>query len=169
MDKMLIAMIEREFGTETSAKIKNDIAYKSNICILYSVDVRERTPESFEKECEAYHVRYPNRNMENYRKLMASQHKDKFTFVIEPTGYFIDEAQAEHYAVENICDINEAGSFPYVVLSQVPLNQMYPFGDPEDKKRLFLFDMHTQKYEEISWDYNEATKALLDRGNHGAF
>lgn len=169
MDNMLINMIESEFGAATANKIRKDTVYNSAICILYSVDVRERTPESFEKECEAYHLRYPNRNIENYKKLMAAQHKDKYTFVIEPTGYFIDEAQAEHYAVENICDINEAGSFPYVVLSQVPLNQMYPFGDPEDKKRLFLFDVNTQKYEEISWDYNEATKALLDRGNHGAF
>lgn len=169
MDKMLIDMIEREFGTETSAKIRDDIAYKSNICILYSVDVREREHGAFEKECEAYQLRYPNRNIENYKKLMAAQHKDKYTFVIEPTGYFIDEVQAEHYAVENICDINESGSFPYVVLSQAPLNQMYPFGDPEYTKRLFLFNTTTRQYEEISWEYNDATKALWDRGYHGAF
>lgn len=169
MNEMLIDMIEKEFGSATAAKIKDDIAYKAKICILYAVDARERTPDSFEKECEAYHLRYPNRDIENYKKLMAMQHKDKFSFVIEPTGYFIDEKQAELYAIENIADINESGSFPYVILSQVPLNQMYPFGDPEDARRIFMFNTTTRQYEEISWEYNEATKALLDRGNHGAF
>lgn len=169
MSDMLIENILKEYGEETAKNISENIAYESTICILYVADVREKTPEAFEKECEAYHLRYPQRNIENYKKLMAGMHKDKFSFTIEAMGYFIDEKSAEEAAVNNLCDINEAGAYPYVILSQAYLNHMYPFGDNDETKRLFLFNINTKQYEEISWETNEATKALFDRGCHGAF
>lgn len=168
MSNMLIDNILKEYGTET-AKNVNNISSDSTICILYVADVREKTPERFELECQAYHMQYPQRNIENYKKLMAGMHKDKFSFTIEPMGYFIDEKEAEEAAVSNLCDINEAGSFPYVILSQVWLNHVYPFGEHDETKRLFFFNKETRQYDEISWEINEATKALYDRGKHGAF
>ena len=169
MSDMLIENILKEYGEDVANNISNDMAYKSTICILYVADVREKTPEAFEKECQAYHLRYPQRDIENYKKLMAMMYKDKFSFTIEPMGYFIDEKSAEEAAISNLCDINEAGAFPYVILSQVCLNHVYPFGDNDETKRLFLFNINTRQYEEIAWDTNEATKALFDRGSHGAF
>ena len=68
MSEMLIENILREYGEDVANNISNDMAYKSTICILYVADVREKTPESFEKECQAYHLRYPQRDIENYKK-----------------------------------------------------------------------------------------------------
>jgi hypothetical protein len=85
--------------------------------------------------------------------------RDKYTFDIEPQGYFIDRATAVDYAESNMGDINEAGAYPYVVISSMPLHCVYPHANIREHI-LFYFNKETGRYDEIDWDRDEGTKCL---------
>ena len=166
-DKGLFKNIQEIVTPETAKKIE-DTSYESSIYILYLVDIHKVTEEDLRIGFASYQARFPNRNYESYLKYKSNWDRDKYTFDIEPQGYFIDEKVAIKYAETNICDINEAGAYPYVIISSMPLNRVYPVCN-DRTHRLFLFDENTKKYEEISWDYNGGTKYLKKRGQSGGF
>ena len=166
-DKGLFKNIQEIATTETVKKIE-DISYQSSIYILYLVDIHKVTEEDLRIGFASYQARYPQRTYEDYLKYKSNWDKDKYTFDIEPQGYFIDEDVAVKYAETNICDINEAGAYPYVIVSSMPLNRVYPMCN-ERSHRLFLFNEKTRRYDEIAWDHNEGTSYLKKYGHSGGY
>jgi hypothetical protein len=155
----LMHNIIKEFGQEIGNKIQRRIAFESNLFILYLVDIHEVTRMDLEIGFASYHARYPERTFEDYIKFKRNWDQDKYTFDIEPQGYFIDRATAVDYAKCNMGDINEAGAYPYVVISSMPLHCVYPHANIREHT-LFHFNKDTEKYDEIDWDYNDGTKCL---------
>ena len=166
--KSLIESIENEFGEEVGEKVREKLAYESNIYVLYIASVSKVTERGLQIGFASYHARFPDRTYEQYLKYKKNFDEDKFNYDIEPQGYFIDEKTAFEYAEANMGDINEAGSFPYVIISEMPLNRVYPTCNTREH-RLFVFDDETRKYKEIAWDYNEETEFLQRRGDHCVF
>lgn len=162
----LLANIENTFGKEIKNEI-DKISHQSSIYILYLVDINKVTEDSLRIGFASYHAQYPNRTFDDYVRFKKNWDEDKYSFIIEPQGYFIDEEKAVEYARNNVGDINEAGSYPYVVVASMPLNRVYPMCN-ERKFRLFKFDDPTESYIEIDWTENEGTEILLKRGLHGA-
>lgn len=145
-----------------------EVSYSSDIYILYLVDIHKVTEEDLRIGFASYQARFPERNFESYLKYKSNWNRDKYTFDVEPQGYFIDEKIAIDYAVKNICDINEAGAYPYVIISSMPLNRVYPHCNEREHK-LFLFNKDKEMYEEISWEYSEGTQYLYKHGMSGGF
>ena len=163
--KSLLKTIEEELGQEIKEKIE-DMTYRSNLYILYLMSYHEVTQKDLEAGYASYRVKYPDRTFENYLQYKMNWDRDKFSFDIEPQGYFVDRKTAIEYAEANMGDINEAGSF--VIVSSMPLNTVYPMCNFREHT-LLHFNRKTGKYEEIDWDYCEATKLLKEKGHSGWF
>lgn len=161
----LLKNIENRLGEDIKEKIEK-ISYESNIYILYLVDIHEVTRKDLEIGYASYHARYPERTFEDYLKYKRNWDQDKYTFDIEPQGYFIDRKTAVEYAEANMGDINEAGAYPYVIISSMPLNRVYPMCNFRDHT-LFHFNAKTERYEEVDWDHSEGTKLLEKKGSNG--
>lgn len=155
----LLYNITQEFGEDVSKKINEKIVFESNLFILYLVDIHEVTRKDLEIGFASYHARYPQRTFEDYLRYKRNWDRDKFSVNIEPQGYFIDRATAVDYAESNMGDINEAGAYPYVVVSSMPLHCVYPHANTREHT-LFHFNKETERYEEVDWDYNEGTQHL---------
>lgn len=163
-EKSLIENIEVEFGKEIGEKVREKIAYESHIYVLYIASVSKVTEKGLRIGFASYQARFPDRTYEQYLKFKKNWDEDKYTYDIEPQGYFIDEQTAVEYAEANMGDINEAGAFPYVIISEMPLNRVYPNCNTREH-RLFKFNNETQKYEEIDWEHDEETRFLKKRGD----
>lgn len=165
MEHSLLYNIEKELGKEIKDKVDNS-SYSSSIYILYLVSYHEVTRKDLEIGYASYHARFPDRDFENYVRMKRNWDEDRFTYDIEPQGYFISRALAIEYAEKNIGDINEAGSYPYVIVSSMPLNRVYPKCNERDHT-LLHFNSKTKKYEETDWDCNEAMQLLQRKGLNG--
>ena len=161
----LLVNITNNLGDQVAKQVE-EISYKSSIFILYLVDINAVTEESLRIKFASYHAQYPDRTWEQFLKFKKNWDEDRFSFIIEPQGYFIDEDTAMDYAQKNIGDINEAGAYPYVIVSSMPLNRVYPMCNFR-KHRLFHFNKKTEQYEEISWNYNEGTQLLEKKADNG--
>lgn len=158
-ENSLLENIIKEFGEDVGEKINKRLVFESNLYILYLVDIHEVTQRDLDIGFASYHVRFPDRTYEQYLKYKKNWDADKYTFDIEPQGYFIDKATAVDYAESNMGDINEAGAYPYVVVSSMPMHCVYPHANIREHT-LFHFNKETERYDEVSWDLNEGTKCL---------
>ena len=163
----LLKKIEKELGEEIHRKVE-EISYDASIYILYLVDIIEVTEKALRVGFASYQAKWPDRTFEMYMRHKRDWKEDRYSYVIEPQGYFIDAATAVDYAEKNMGDINEAGAYPYVIVSSMPLNRVYPMCNTRDH-RIFKFNRNKEIYEEIDWDYNDGTKILLEKGESGAF
>jgi hypothetical protein len=142
------------------------ISNESSIYVLYVVDINEVTEKSLRIQFASYHAKFPDRTWEQFLKFKKNWDEDKYSYVIEPQGYFIDEDTAVDYAKKDMGGINEAGAYPYIIVSSMPLNRVYPVANFR-RHRLFHFNDNTEQYEEIDWDYNEGTKLLGQKADNG--
>lgn len=165
--KGLLEHIDERIGTDLKDKVQA-LVNCSNFYILYLVDIIPVTEKSLKIKFASYQAQFPNRTYEDFLKYRRIDNSDKYVFDIEPQGYFLDEKLAIYKAENNVLDINEAGAYPYVIISHMPFNAIYPHC-AEREHRLFLFNREKGKYEEINWDYNEGTSYLLKKGMHGGF
>ena len=163
----LLDKIKNDLGEDVAAKI-DKVSYETSLYVLSIASVREITENDLRIGFASYSARYPDRTYESYVKYKKNWEEDKFSCNVEPQGYFIDENVAVEYALKNIGDINEHGSFPYAIVSSMPLNHVYPVANFR-KHRLFLFNEAKQAYEEIQWDHDEKTLYLQRRGDRGVF
>jgi hypothetical protein len=152
-------------GVDTATQI-DEIANFSDIYILYLVSYHEVTHKDLEIGYAAYHTRFPERDFESYMRMKRNWDEDRFTYDIEPQVYFISRKTAIEYAESNMGDINEAGSYPYVIVSSMPLNCVYPKCNERDHT-LLHFNQETRRYEEIDWDCNDAMRLLQKKGSNG--
>ena len=164
--------IGEKYGEEVKKEVL-DMAYSSNIYILYIASAHKMTEKDFEIGFAAYKARFPERTFESYMKFKKNWDEDKYVFDVEPQGYFLDEKTAIDYAIANMGDINEAGCFPYAIVSSKPLNRYYPYAIVssmplnrvyafcnEGTHKLFHYNKETDKYDPMDWDYSEETKYL---------
>lgn len=154
----VIENIAKKCGENVAKEVK-DIAYSSYIYILYDVCAHKLTKKDLEIEFASYEKRFPGRTFEQFLRFKKDWKQDKYSFGLEEQGYFLDEETAIDYAINNIGDLNEAGAYPYIVISSMPLNVVYPNTNPNTHK-LFLYNREKDKYEEIDWDLNDETKHL---------
>ena len=161
----LLKNIENQLGADVAKQI-DEISNFSDIYILYLMSYHEVTHKDLEIGFASYHARYPDRDFESYVRMKHNWDEDRFTYDIEPQGYFISRALAIEYAEKNIGDINEAGAYPYVIVSSMPLNRVYPKCNERDHT-LLHFNRKTKKYEEVDWDCNDAMKLLHRKGDNG--
>lgn len=161
----LLKQIEDKLGKEIKEQIE-ELTYKSSLYVLYAVSYHKVTKLDLDAGYASYHVRYPERTFEDFLRYKRNWNEDQFTFTIEAQGYFVDRKTAVDYAESNMADINEAGSFPFIIISSMPLNTMYPMCNFRDHT-LFHFNTKTNKYEEVDWDYDDATAMLKSKANNG--
>jgi hypothetical protein len=165
--KGLLEHIDERIGKDLKDKVEALVNF-SNVYVLYLVDIIPVTEKGLKIKFASYQAQFPNRTYEDFLKYRRIDDSDKYVFDIEPQGYFLDEKLAIYKAENNVLDINEGGAYPYVIISSMPLNGVYPYCE-ERSHRLFLFNKKIGKYEEIDWDYNEGTRYLRKRGNRGGF
>jgi hypothetical protein len=159
--KGLLLAIHHKLGDKVASSVE-EISYNANIYILSAVDIHKVTDIGLRIEFASYQARYPDRTYDQFLKYKSSWDEDKYTFTIEPQGYFIDEETAVEYAESNMGDVNAGGAYPYIVIGEMPINQAYPYANTR-KHRLFLFNTQSGLYEEIDWDYSEGTRYLKQK------
>lgn len=150
--------INKKYGKDVEEDVKK-MAYSSCIYILYDVCTHKITEKDLKIEFASYEKKFPGRTFEQFLRFKKDWKQDKYSFGIEEQGYFLDEETAIDYAINNIGDLNEAGAYPYVVISSRPLNVVYP-NTRSNTHKLFLFNRKIDKYELINWDLNDETKHL---------
>lgn len=156
--KSLIENINEKFNKEITNKIK-EISNSSNIFVLYLISSKKLTNEDIEKEFNIYQIKFPGRTFDSFMKMKKSFNEDKYKVTFEEQGYFIDESLAIEYAKKNIGDLNEAGAYPFIVISSRPLNTVYPSCNI-CKNKLFEYSKETDSYKEIRFDRDEETKII---------
>ena len=161
----LMQAIKNQFDDTVVSKIEK-LSFESEIFILYLVSFSKVTQRDLEIGFASYKARYPERTFESYLKFKKNFDEDKFKYNIEPQGYFIDEGVAIDYAKKNMGDINECGSFPYVIISSMPLNRVYPTCNFRTHK-LFKFNKETKEYEQTDWNSCEGTAILEKKADNG--
>ncbi len=166
-DNSLIKNVERKLGTKTASDVKS-ISNLSSIYVVYAVDIHAVTHEDLVHQFASYKSRYPNRDWDSFMKYKSNWNRDKYTFDVDPMGYFADLDTAMQKAVNNTLDFNEAGAYPYAVVCEMPLNVMYALA--ETKEMILLkFNKNTGLYEETSWDESQGTMYLKHHGESGGF
>jgi hypothetical protein len=160
--------IKNIVGEEIGNEIEKT-AYDSNIFVLYIATIENVTQKDLEDEyTHSYKVKFPERTFEQFMRYKRDWNKDKYRFAVEPQGYFLDENTAVKYVKANMGDINESGSFPYAIVSSMPLNCVYPTANIRTH-RLFRYTRDTDTYDEVSWEALESTRLLLKYGQRGGF
>lgn len=134
------------------------------IFILNRVIIHKVTQKDLDIAFIAYQIRFPDRTYEQFLK----HHKDKYKGYVEQQGYFLDEKTAIETLQTASSGINEAGTYPYIIVSSMPINCIHPH--TEDRThRLFHFNEHTRMYEEIDWTFNEETQFLKNKEYSGLY
>lgn len=137
-------------SSEPSDK-KNALHGCEPIYILSAVDIQPVTQEILEKEFEVTKIRYPawkNKTFQEFLQIKADTYETKYNIETYDTAYFLNPLTAEQYAKENMADINEAGSYPYLVIYSRPTNHMYAEAN-KTEVRLFVYERETDSYREI--------------------
>lgn len=104
---------------------------------------KEKFPEHKYKDCQTYkNIFYPFGDYE-LDDFMSSVHE---TLEI-----------AQEYVLNNVCDINEAGTFDYAVISRVIVNCAYynTQQNPKEDFWIYKFNHNTRKYELLDESANE--------------
>ena len=142
----LLDNIIQEFGEEIGKKINEKLVFESNLYILYLVSIHEVTQRDLEIGFASYHARYPDRTYEQYIKYKKNWDRDRFSFDIEPQGYFIDKATAVDYAESNMGDIR---SYFTVFIKN------------EEAFYIFEFSCETEKYQEYRYNFIDWAKTIV--------
>ena len=159
--KGILENIANSFGTlgKEVAEKCNRLANESNFYVLSTVNVNEITNDKLRIQYASYSAQYPDRTFEQFLNYRKNWNEDKYTFGITEQGYFLSEKLAVEYAKENMGDLYEAGSHPYLVISELPLNRVYPHAHICNH-RLFEYNREKDAYEEIDWTIDEVTMLL---------
>ena len=112
--KSLLQRIDEDLGSEIKNKI-DLISNEASIYVLSIASVRKVTQKDLEIGFASYHARYPERTIESYIKFKSNWDEDKFSYNVEPQGYFIDENVAVDYANKNKMHTFRYASYKSVV------------------------------------------------------
>ena len=135
------------------------------IYILYAVDARHLSEDDIKKNFEIFKASSPHPKkvtMEYYKRFIEDLYHESANIAVEreEIAFFLDEAEALHYAQKNIGDYNDGGCYHYGMVERVPTGCAYPSTCIETKYWLFKFvDMETG-YVPISLDADELTMAI---------
>ena len=99
-----------------------------SIYIVYAVDAGERSQQQQQKEFEIMKIKYgkPNWSFNEYERFKKSWRDFKYYANLEPMAYCKSMDDAKYAVVNNICDFNECGSYPYAAIAVVPMDYVYP-------------------------------------------
>lgn len=133
-----------------------------NVYIVYLVDIKKLSPEDMQKNFECYKIKYnkPDFSFERFVELMNDWGNYPYHITADPQGYYATYEDAKRNVQSNVCDINEAGAFPYVVIASMPLDCIYPTATEKRSFNLFNYDVKQDKYYEINWDEDQFQRLL---------
>lgn len=65
------------------------------------------------------------------------------------SGFYDNEELAKEVVVNNVCDIFEAGSYYYAIISKIKLNVSYynSYQRPNEDFKVYRYNTNTKKYE----------------------
>jgi len=138
-------------SVECSTKA-NSIHDYETIYILSAVDIKPINREELQKDFEIFKIMYPiwkKKSFKDFLKWKAGFYETKYKIDTYDTAYFLNLDTAIQYAKANMADINESGSYPYLVIYTRPTNKMYSETD-KCMVKLFIYNGDKNEYEEIN-------------------
>lgn len=139
---------------------------QNKIFILYALNIKKRTMEKWKELFEICKIQHPNwrKNTINDFIEFEKEWNQIHDFDTFEAGYFLDEEIAIKYAKENMADINESGSYPYIAIVPRVINCMYP--DSHDEKITVLhYIRDLDKYKIITADKDENVIPIIKHYN----
>lgn len=96
------------------------------IYILSAVNLHKNSQQDIQRKFRIHNLKYHrNDNFKKYLQWLADMQKLRYRVETYDTAYFTEKETAENYARQNMADINEAGSYPYLVIYSRPIDTMY--------------------------------------------
>lgn len=134
------------------SKDKNAVDGCEPIYILAAIDIKPLTEDDLKTEFEIMKLKYPlwrNKTFEDFCYWLSEIYgQNNYAMEIYDAAYFLNPVTAWQYAENNITDINECGSYPYLAIYTRPTNHMYAETYPSGVT-LFQYNPKTDKYDEI--------------------
>ena len=134
-----------------------------NIYYVEALAVEEKTETDLIKEYEIYKIKYEREiTYEKFLETKKNWHEDKYYIEGFTSSYHETLEEAKEYVIENIGDINEAGSYEYAAVVEAPLSVSY-YNSYQTKKSFILYKYNhdKNKYEEIP-QTEEVCKYILE-------
>lgn len=136
------------------------------VYFVHAVSCDKKTEEQLHKEHEIYNIKYDKESsFDEFMRLKKSWKEDKYSCTSFLSSVHDTLEEAQKYAEENICDINESGSYNYSVVSKVLLGCAY-YNASQNKDEdfwIYQYDNSTKKYVKINKDnpvYNEILREV---------
>lgn len=122
---------------------------RKKIFYVSAISLEKITEENLKKKYEIYKIKYDkNISYERYIQMAKSWGETKYNIDSFISSYHTSEEEATEYAVENIGDINEAGCYEYVGITDAPIGVSYynTYINSEKDIRIFKYDREKDKY-----------------------
>ncbi|MFC0903914.1 hypothetical protein ACFHWD_04310 [Clostridium sp. MT-14] len=133
----------------------------NNLFILKTISIRPKTEEIRHKYWQIHQIKYERKMpYEAYINFLKNWHEYDFLYSEENNCYFTDYNTAKEFAENNASDINDGGVYNYIAIIEVPFECTY--ANTEVKNiYAFKYNRKSDKYTEVSEDYNEETKYIF--------
>ena len=105
----------------------NETDEKNKIYYVSAISLEEITEEKMKHLYEIHKVKYnkPNLSYEDFIEFKKSWKEDEYIIDSFISSYHLSKEEAIQYAIENIGDINECGSYPYAGVSTAYIGHAY--------------------------------------------
>lgn len=138
------------------------------IYVMYLTDVKEKTKYDINTEYYLYHRNFPERNKKDFIQFKKSWGEYEFKAEFDPQGYFSSKETAFNKIRDNVLDINEGGSYPYVVLVGNPDNIIYP-SSMNNEREIYVFEYveEINEYHLVENNDDKKIQYIYERYNCG--
>lgn len=136
---------------------------RKTLFIVRTISIKELSQEELQIEYEVCKIRYKtwkNASFQDYLDWYKDVHKNFFEISSEDFAYFESSEEARTSILSNQADMNDGGAYKYAAVVEVPYKASYPDSMYVESFELYRFNKELEKYEDISLDADEETKAL---------
>lgn len=137
----------------------------SNVYIVSTIKLNEKTKDDLLKEYEIYKIKYSGwkeKTYDSFYKFQEDWNWHKYNLEIEDNSYFLDLEKAKTCVENNFCDINDGGLYNYVLIKKVCLEKAYA-KTFSIEGYLFEFNSDSRTYKEVPIDLNEETQYIAEK------
>ena len=125
--------------------------------IVYAISVQNKTDDILKREYECDLIKH-NRSREKFTyerflQLLDSWGLRRYNISTSEMSFHYKYKDAELCVVNNVCDINEAGCYPYAAIVRVPIGATYfETYIKEDDVEIYKYHHDIDKYRPFSLD-----------------
>ena len=137
------------------------------IYIVKTISLHEKTEDDLQKEFKTFKINHPIWLLKSYNDFLdfqTSWNDNKYSIDYDDNCYCDSYKLAYIKLLNNVCDINDGGSYNYGCVVKTPLDVTYASSYIEnDDITLYKFNLETDCYDLIDKNYDSETKFIVNK------